>query len=227
MGRLTPETGADEFFEPAGPAEAELKVKKSLFIGCLFRCESGDQVRPNLALAEEAHRDADHRCWAYALEPGGEEHSSDAGEPAGTAGRPILSAIRRSGLFNVMIVVTRYFGGVKLGTRGLIDAYGRVASDAASRAGRRPRVRKKKVTISVPYPAIGEVARLLAVNGMTGSPVWAYGPDAEVTAEVRLSSAPALEAALEELQARKLLRSWEWPEGRARSRAPDSPWGAP
>jgi uncharacterized YigZ family protein len=202
--------GADEFFEPAGPAAAELKVKKSLFIGQVFRCEDREGVRSNLARAEESHRDANHHCWAYALEPGGDEHASDAGEPAGTAGRPILSAIRKSGLFNVMIVVTRYFGGVKLGTRGLIDAYAQVASDAVARAERVLKIRKKKVTLRAPYPAIGDVTRLLTLNGMVGSPAWVYGSDAEAAAEVRLSSALALEAALEEFRSRKLLHSWAW-----------------
>jgi putative IMPACT (imprinted ancient) family translation regulator len=228
--------GPDDFFEPA-PAKtgtAELKVKRSLFIGTLAPCGSAEAAREVLARAEALYRDADHHCWAYRLDPdSGTVHSSDGGEPAGTAGKPILAAIRRSGLFNVTIVVTRDFGGIKLGTRGLIDAYGQTAADAASRAGRVPNVRKRKVIVRLPYAAIGDVAHLLSAGGTVGAPAWRYdtadantadadaananianantaNAGAEAVADVRASGASRLEAALDELLARKRIYSWNW-----------------
>jgi putative IMPACT (imprinted ancient) family translation regulator len=216
--------GPDDFFEPA-PGEtvtAELRVKRSLFIGTLAPCGSAEAARGVLARAEALYRDANHHCWAYRLDPdSGTAHSSDGGEPAGTAGKPIFAAIRQSGLFNVMIVVTRYFGGIKLGTRGLIDAYGQTAADAASRAGRVPNVRKRKAAICLPYAAIGDVAHLLSAGGPVGAPEWRYNAadaddaagadaDVEVAADVRASGASRLEAALDELLARKRIHSWNW-----------------
>jgi putative IMPACT (imprinted ancient) family translation regulator len=218
--------GPDDFFEPApAPAKtgtAELKVKRSLFIGTLAPCESAEAARGVLARAEALYRDANHHCWAYRLDPdSGTAHSSDGGEPAVTAGKPILADIRQSGLFNVLIVVTRDFGGIKLGTRGLIDAYGQTAADAASRAERVMNVRKRKVAICLPYAAIGDVAHLLGTGGTVGAPEWRYdAADAvnantasagvEAVADVKASGASRLEAALDELLARKRIRSWNW-----------------
>ena len=207
----TSEPGPDEFFEPAEIATAEFKVKRSLFIGTLAPCGSVKAAREVLARVEGSHKDANHNCWAYRLAPdSGTAHSSDDGEPAGTAGKPILEAIRRSGLFNVIIVVTRYFGGIKLGVRGLIDAYGQTAADAASRAERVLNVRKRKVAVCLPYAAIGDIAHLLDAAGTTSALEWSYGSDAEVAADVRASGSLRLEASLDELLARKRIRSWNW-----------------
>ncbi|MDR1649304.1 MAG: YigZ family protein [Synergistaceae bacterium] len=206
------EPGPDDFFEPAAESvTAELKVKRSIFVGTLAPCGSAETAREVLARVESLSKDADHNCWAYRLDPdSGIEHSSDDGEPAGTAGKPILAAIRRSGMFNVMIVVTRWFGGVKLGVRGLIDAYGQTAADAASRAARVLNVRKRRVTVCLPYAAIGDVARLLSAGGAVGAPEWRYAAEAEVLADVKASGAPGLEAALEELRGRKRILCWKW-----------------
>jgi uncharacterized YigZ family protein len=218
--------GSDDFFEPGETVTAELKIQRSRFIGCLAPCGSAEEARSILARAESLHKNANHHCWAYRLDPdSGTVHSSDGGEPAGTAGKPILAAIRKSGLFNVIIVVTRYFGGIKLGVRGLIDAYGQTAADAASRAARVLSVRKRKVTVRLPYAAIGDVAHLLSVSGAPGTPAlsapalgapalgapnWRYAAEAEVVADVRASEASRLEASLDELLARNLILSWSW-----------------
>jgi uncharacterized YigZ family protein len=205
------EPGPDDFFEPAGSVTAELKIKRSLFIGTLAPCGSAETAREVLARVGSLRKDAAHNCWAYRLDPDSETaHSSDDGEPAGTAGKPILAAIRQSGMFNVMIVVTRYFGGIKLGTRGLIDAYRQTAADAAARATRVPNVRKRRVIVCLPYIAIGDVAYLLNAGGTIGSPKWRCAAEAEVAADVRASGAPRLAASLDELLARKRIHSWEW-----------------
>ena len=137
--------GPDAYFEPSGPVgvdgRIEERIRRSRFIACLAPCRDEAGCRGFLNDIHAAHRDATHNCWAYLLGPHPTtEYCSDDGEPSGTAGRPILGAVRRSGMVNVMVVVTRYFGGVKLGVRGLIEAYGLAAERvlaAAERVGRR------------------------------------------------------------------------------------------
>ena len=137
--------GPDAYWEPSGPVgldgRIEERIRRSCFIACLAPCRDEAGCRGFLNDIHAAHRDATHNCWAYLLGPHPTvEYCSDDGEPSGTAGRPILGAVRRSGMVNVMVVVTRYFGGVKLGVRGLIEAYGPAAErvlTAAERVERR------------------------------------------------------------------------------------------
>jgi putative IMPACT (imprinted ancient) family translation regulator len=137
------------------------------------------------------------------------EHCSDDGEPAGTAGKPILYAVRQSGMVNLMVVVTRYFGGIKLGVRGLIEAYGETAGSVIAKTNRVLRMRSKSLVISLPYSIIGDVVRLLETYG-TDVPTWKYGAEAEVYAEVKLSAVSQVTVALRELQAKNLIFSWSW-----------------
>lgn len=119
------ERDLNNFFE----FEFEIKIQRSRFIGHIEPCDSEQRAKEILKKIREKHNKATHNCWAYIIELNNYkiEHCSDNGEPPGTAGRPILGAIKRSGLVNVMLIVTRYFGGKKLGVRGLIDAYGLTA----------------------------------------------------------------------------------------------------
>ena len=200
---------ADAFWEPAKSASAELKIKRSSFIGHLALCKSGSDVRAFLERIEAEHKNANHNCWAYCLNNPETEHCSDDGEPSGTAGKPILGAIRQSGMINLMVVVTRYFGGIKLGVRGLIEAYSQTAGEVVSQTRRVLRVRSKRLSICLPYSVIGEVTNLLEAYG-TDVPVWSYGAQVDVSAEIRLSATPQVAAALDELQARGLISSWSW-----------------
>jgi uncharacterized YigZ family protein len=200
----------DVFWEPAARTSAEIKIKRSLFIGYLCPCRNAEEVRGILAGVESGHRDATHHCWAYRLADPQIEHSSDDGEPAGTAGKPILSAIRQSGMVNVMVVVTRYFGGVKLGVRGLIEAYGQAAASVVSKAGRVSRVRSRRLVIRFPYAIIGEITHFLEVHGIVDIPAWSYGSEVEVAANVRMSVVSQIASVLDEFQARKRIHSWNW-----------------
>lgn len=103
------------------------KEKWSRFIGIVFQVSSLDDVGVCLDQIESRYPDASHTCYAYKI--GSKEKSSDAGEPAGTAGKPILFAIQKSGYNNVLIVVIRYFGWTMLGAGGLVRAYGQCAKD--------------------------------------------------------------------------------------------------
>jgi uncharacterized YigZ family protein len=201
----------DAYLEPADVTAAEVKIKRSLFIGRLFPCGSVEETRTFLTRTETEHKNATHHCWAYLLGSRGEaEYSSDGGEPAGTAGKPILSAVKRSGMVNLLVVVTRYFGGIKLGVRGLIEAYGQVASEVLERAVRIKRVRSRRLVICLPYAIIGDVTHLLEVHGLAEPPRWSYDSEAEVAAGVKESAAAQLEVVFDELQARKRIYSWKW-----------------
>ena len=131
-----------------------------MFIANVSVCHDEEEARAFLMQIVSQHRDATHNCRAYVLSSG-TEYSSDDGEPSGTAGRPILNAIKHSELVNVIVVVTRYFGGVKLGVRGLIDAYGGAAAKALELAGRVERVMTRVFTVSLGYAAMGNVTRQL------------------------------------------------------------------
>lgn len=110
------------------PVQAELIEKKSRFIGYAAPVESEEAAQAFLQEIRARHRDATHNCYAYQVgEHKQYQRSSDDGEPSGTAGRPILEVIKGSGLGNVIVVVTRYFGGTLLGTGGLVRAYSATA----------------------------------------------------------------------------------------------------
>lgn len=110
--------------------------KKSQFIAQVFAVSSAMEVKERLAAVKKKHYDARHNCYAYVLK-NGEEKSGDDGEPQGTAGAPILEAIRAARVADALVVVTRYFGGILLGANGLYRAYGKSASEALKAAGKR------------------------------------------------------------------------------------------
>ena len=101
---------------PAGRGESEVVEKRSSFLGVVEPAESEEEARAVIAQVKKRHRDARHNCWCYRLENGSERYSDD-GEPQGTAGIPMLEVFRKQGVSNAVCVVTRYFGGVLLGTR--------------------------------------------------------------------------------------------------------------
>ncbi len=107
-----------------------LPIKKSRFIANAFPIENDTDMINHLALVKCTYPDARHHCWAYTLIQDNKLRFNDDGEPNGSAGRPILSHIQGKDLFNVFVVVTRYFGGTKLGVGGLIRAYGQAAKEA-------------------------------------------------------------------------------------------------
>ena len=115
--------GSDDFFHsPVGTAEAELREKGSRFLAVVSPVESESDAREELRQLERRYPDATHHCWAWRLGWPSRERSSDAGEPHGTAGEPILRVLRGAGLSNTLAVVVRWFGGVKLGKGGLVRA---------------------------------------------------------------------------------------------------------
>ena len=133
--------------------KSELGVSRSKFIGFALPADNIQEVQKIIKKYSAEYSDATHCCWAYKTgcpeDP--QEYYSDAGEPGGSAGRPILGMISHFELQNVIIIVVRYFGGVKLGVRGLIDAYGRSARIAIERAEIVKRQQMERVKICLPY----------------------------------------------------------------------------
>ena len=135
---------------PAGHGESEVVEKRSSFLGLVEPVSCEEEARAVIAEVRKRHRDARHNCWCYRLEAGPERYSDD-GEPQGTAGIPMLEVFRRQGITNAVCVVTRYFGGVLLGTGGLLRAYTQAAKEALENAGTREVLPRKQFTIRCPY----------------------------------------------------------------------------
>ena len=136
----------------AGPVETELEIDRSRFICVLERVDSEDAARAAIARVRAAHPRARHHCTAFLIGPHGElARSSDDGEPSGTAGMPMLEALRGAGLSDVVAVVTRYFGGVLLGTGGLVRAYTAAVQESAAAAPRVRRSLRTTVAITADY----------------------------------------------------------------------------
>lgn len=106
-----------------------IPIKKSRFIAKAFYVETEQEVLEKLDAIKSCYVDANHHCWAYSLADYNQFRFNDDGEPAGSAGRPILSHIQGKGLSNILVVVVRYFGGTKLGVGGLVRAYGQAAKE--------------------------------------------------------------------------------------------------
>jgi len=142
----------DAYRTLAAPATRRITRKKSRFIATTIPVGSAEDTERELAVVRRAHHDASHHCYAYRLsgDNGPVEQSDDAGEPRGSAGLPILQQVEASGLLNVLVVVTRYFGGTKLGIGGLVRAYGDAARDVLAAAA--VVERKLHVEVSLDFP---------------------------------------------------------------------------
>lgn len=138
-------------------------IERSRFLAHVKEVESEEQARQFINAIKEEHRQATHNCSAYVLgiSPHITTYSDDDGEPSGTAGKPILGAILKQELTNVAVVVTRYFGGKKLGIRGLIDAYGGVAEEALVAAGRKQKILETLISLTCSYDQVNRVMYLV------------------------------------------------------------------
>lgn len=132
---------------------AELIIKKSKFISFIYFVKNEEEIMNYLNTIKKEHKSANHICYAYILN-GGKEKCSDDGEPSGTAGLPILTYLKQNNLVNVLCVVVRYFGGVKLGAGGLIRAYKNSAKSALEQAKIIPFKVYKTYELIVPYEKV-------------------------------------------------------------------------
>lgn len=149
------------YLAPGGEARAEIREKGSVFLAVVGPAADEAAARDLLAGLEREFPDATHHCWAWRLGTPPRERGADAGEPAGTAGVPILQVLRGAGLSDVMAVVVRWFGGTKLGKGGLARAYAAAVREALQTLTVISRVPTVKLVLEVPYEKVGAVKRLI------------------------------------------------------------------
>lgn len=143
--------------------EGEVIEKKSRFIAKLMKVDSEEQVTELIAAIKKKYWDARHNCYAFVLGENNEtQRCSDDGEPAGTAGKPILEVLTGSGVRNALLIVTRYFGGTLLGTGGLVRAYSQAAHEAIDNAVIAELVDGVKVSVVTDYNGIGKIQYMVA-----------------------------------------------------------------
>ena len=156
---------ADEFLVLAGTGKAESRVLGSRFLGLALPVSNEQEISKQVAARAREYHDATHHCFAAIWDLGQCEQSSDAGEPRGTAGLPILRAIQSAGLSNTLVIVTRYFGGTKLGKGNLARTYSTCAEETLRAAPKRVVHRKRRFLIEVPPSETGKLYRLAHRNG--------------------------------------------------------------
>lgn len=141
-----------------GEAIAEYEISRSRFIAYAKRISSDTEATAYIQAIKKKHWDARHNCASYVIgERGQLQKADDDGEPSGTAGKPILEVIKKNNLTDLVLVVTRYFGGIKLGAGGLIRAYGKAATMALAAATIVERRLFAKIQITIEYPLLGSV----------------------------------------------------------------------
>lgn len=140
----------------------EIEVKKSRFICSLKRVYSEEEAKTFIQEKKKEHWKANHNCSAFIIGEKSEiQRSSDDGEPSGTAGVPMLEVLKKQELINVVTVVTRYFGGTKLGTGGLIRAYSHSVSSALEEIGLVEGKLQQEITLLIHYPNLGKVQNVM------------------------------------------------------------------
>lgn len=183
---------------PAARHRVEQTIERSRFICTLVRVATPEEAQAFVREMNAEFADASHSCWAYVAGPPGSTGRigmSDAGEPHGTAGRPMLTVLLHSGVGEIAAVATRYFGGVKLGTGGLVRAYGGAVQLALETLPRAERVEFVEITVTIAYASVSGVQQLLPAHE---AEVLAqeYGTDVRYVLRVPRPGAVALRAAL-------------------------------
>lgn len=158
---------SDIFHTIENNAESVFVEKRSRFLAFAYHVHTPDEVKELVAALEKKYYDARHVCWAYMLGPDcAIFRANDNGEPSGTAGRPILGQINSRGLTDVLVAVVRYFGGIKLGTPGLIKAYRQAASDVLDAAGVRECHVTRIVHFTFGYTVMNDVMKATRMPGV-------------------------------------------------------------
>ncbi len=152
---------SDAFITIGDECTCKFEEKRSVFIASAFVVQTVQDAEDAVASVKTQYPDATHHCYAYALRTGAYRRFNDDGEPSGTAGMPILNVIERLSLSNTLVVVTRYFGGIKLGAGGLVRAYSSAAAQVLTKAGKSIYVKGSQGSIEVDYDDLAIVERYL------------------------------------------------------------------
>ena len=195
----------DTYLTVARLSEGLYKEKMSKFISFAIPVSTLDEVKETIARYQKEYYDARHVCWAYMLGHARTEfRANDNGEPSGTAGKPILGQINSFGLTDVLIVVVRYFGGIKLGTSGLIEAYRAAAADAIRENEIVERLVEDDIRILFEYPFMNDVMRIVkeeAPEILEQS----YDMDCLMKLRIRRSMMGKLRARLEKVETARII----------------------
>ena len=172
----------------AAPSEGLFKDNGSRFIALAYPVETEEEVKTIVAGLRKQYHDARHHCYAYRLGYKGDVfRSSDDGEPSGSAGRPILGQIDSAGLSDILVVVVRYFGGIKLGIPGLIRAYKTSTADALAQAQVVEKIAGKWIRLSFGYEAMNSVMKVLKEMDLPQR-AQDFGEQCSLEVRVRLSA---------------------------------------
>ena len=187
----------DAYHSIAAPSEGLFKDNGSRFIAFAYPVETEEEVKELISALKKEYHDARHHCFAYRLGYKGDVwRASDDGEPSGSAGRPILGQIDSLGLSDVLVVVVRYFGGIKLGIPGLIRAYKTSTADALSSAQIVEKIAGKRFRISFDYLSMNAVMKVLKEMDLTPE-AQDFGESCTLSVRVRLSEEAIFKKKLE------------------------------
>lgn len=194
----------DTYKTIAAPAESVYTEKRSKFIAIALPVRTLAEIKAYLDEYQKKYYDARHVCYAYMLGAERKEfRANDNGEPSGTAGKPILGQINSNELTDILVIVVRYFGGIKLGTSGLIVAYKIAAAQALSEAQIIEKTVDEQVTVVFEYPFMNDIMRIVKEE----SPEilnQSYDMDCVMTLRIRKSQMPRLRMRLEKVETARI-----------------------
>lgn len=190
---------SDHFRTIAAPAEFRHKIERSEFLGIAFPLTSEEAFFEELTRIQKRDFDATHHCWAFRLFEASRSRSSDAGEPSGTAGKPILAAIEGADLHELGVIVVRWYGGIKLGTGGLSRAYRDTAAETLKLAKPLDRYVYARVRVAAPFEALNQIYRMIDPPHVLLAEEH-FGEENEFVFDVRTSRVEAFQARLRELR---------------------------
>lgn len=189
----------DSYLVPVKAGEAQFREKMSRFISFAIPVSDAAEAKQHAARIANEYHDARHVCFAYALGKNrAETYSTDNGEPSGTAGRPILGQIASAEVSDVVVIVVRYFGGIKLGTSGLIAAYREAAKLALEDAGKSEKVLTEDLTVTFPYIAMNSVMKI-AKSGDVSIVSQQFDNTCRITFRVRQSMIPEIKSRIADI----------------------------
>ena len=197
---------ADDTFKTISkPSEGTYTEKRSKFLAFALPVRAVDEVKDIVKDYQKKYYDARHVCYAYMLGPERTDfRANDNGEPSGTAGKPILGQINSYGLTDILIIVVRYFGGIKLGTSGLIQAYKQAAIEALAVADIIEKTVDADISFAFEYPFMNDVMRIVKEEEPQII-AQGYDSDCTMTLRQRLSAMQRLKARLEKVETLKFI----------------------
>ena len=190
----------DTYKTITNPSEGYYTEKRSRFISFAIPVRTVEEVKTEIARLRKEYYDARHVCWAYML--GADRNTyraNDDGEPSSTAGKPILGQINSNELTDVLIVVVRYFGGIELGTSGLIVAYRTAAAEAIAAATIEERTVDEDITVVFEYPYLNSIMRIVKEDAPT-IVAQKFDMDCEMTLRIRKGEADRLRSRLQKVE---------------------------